>query len=410
MAESPPEDHTDTHAYMVFSVAGKLLYTSYDGEETWAYTQASVMHAMLSLFDEHEALQRITLAHMHITFLQPKPLYVACLSTQATPDAIVQARLERLYAAILSLMSRARLQRLLARAPNLDLQALIGPMKAYLDCVVHDMHASPALALGTVPVRALDASLRDQLAQTCLQMEARPPQPLYVLLYDQEALLALAHPKRHAPYASDLALVNALVRVCGDHDTWAPLCLPALAPDGFVYVYASRVGRVRVALVCGDPDGYVACRAWRHALATSACMARVPSALSTPTLTAEAMGLFGLRDVVFSSRRTHQCILSSHIPARRRAWMEHVLCALRGPSPRPAPPALQRQPPVPVPLELVIERTEHEAMLGWRTPVFELCISTSPLLASSAIGELANKVVAWIRQNDQRLFATPATF
>jgi len=42
--------------------------------------------------------------------------------------------------------------------------------------------------------------------------------------------------------------------------------------------------------------------------------------------------------------------------------------------------------------------------------VFELCISTSPLLASSAIGELANKVVAWIRQNDQRLFATPATF
>ena len=233
MAESPPEDHTDTHAYMVFSVAGKLLYTSYDGEETWAYTQASVMHAMLSLFDEHEALQRITLAHMHITFLQPKPLYVACLSTQATPDAIVQARLERLYAAILSLMSRARLQRLLARAPNLDLQALIGPMKAYLDCVVHDMHASPALALGTVPVRALDASLRDQLAQACLQMEARPPQPLYVLLYDQEALLALAHPKRHAPYASDLALVNALVRVCGDHDTWAPLCLPALAPDGW---------------------------------------------------------------------------------------------------------------------------------------------------------------------------------
>ena len=211
MAESPPEDHTDTHAYMVFSVAGKLLYTSYDGEETWAYTQASVMHAMLSLFDEHEALQRISLAHMHITFLQPKPLYVACLSTQATPDAIVRARLERLYAAILSLMSRARLQRLLARAPNLDLQALIGPMKAYLDCVVHDMHASPALALGTVPVRALDASLRDQLAQACLQMEARPPQPLYVLLYDQEALLALAHPKRHAPYASDLALVNALV-------------------------------------------------------------------------------------------------------------------------------------------------------------------------------------------------------
>ena len=90
--------------------------------------------------------------------------------------------------------------------------------------------------------------------------------------------------------------------------------------------------------------------------------------------------------------------------------MEHVLCALRGASPRPAPPALQRQPPVPVPLELVIERTEHEAMLGWRTPVFELCISPSPLLASSAIGELANKVVAWIRQNDQRLFATPATF
>ena len=54
----------------------------------------------------------------------------------------------------------------------------------------------------------MDVSLRDQLAQACLQMEARPPQPLYVLLYDQEALVTLAHPKRHAPYASDLALVK----------------------------------------------------------------------------------------------------------------------------------------------------------------------------------------------------------
>lgn len=415
VAAPPPPLPPGTTIYFVFSSAGKLLYTSCEDDadgHAWALTQASVMHAMLSLFEENEQLQRISLPNVHIAFLERKPLYTAYVSTHGDPDNVVHARLERVYFAILSLISRARLHRLFARAPNLDLQALIGPMKAYVDAVVYDMHASAAFAFDSAPIRTLDMPLRDSVARTCVQIppEKRPLHLLYILLYDHGQLVSVSHPKRHVPHPSDFALLSAMVRVSCSEDTWAPLCLPALAPDAFAHVYAGSMGRAQLVLVCGDKDGYVACRAWRDAFVESACMSQLDAALATPPPTTDAMGLPALRDVVFSSRRLQQCTMSPDIPAHRRILFEHVLCALRGKEKVDVPLLRQRQPPVPSPLQLVVVRTDQEAVLGWRTPTFELCISTSPLLASSAIGDLANKVVAWIRQQDKRLFAKASTF
>lgn len=88
----------------------------------------------------------------------------------------------------------------------------------------------------------------------------------------------------------------------------------------------------------------------------------------------------------------------------------HSLQALRGARSSATPCADARAPPIATPLQMVVQRTAHEALLGWRTPTFELCMSASPLLAASGLGELANRVVQHMRTNDRVMFATAATF
>ena len=59
---------------------------------------------------------------------------------------------------------------------------------------------------------------------------------------------------------------------------------------------------------------------------------------------------------------------------------------------------------------MVVQRTAHEALLGWRTQAFELCMHASPLLSASGLGELANRVVQHMRTHERAMFATAATF
>ncbi|SHO79716.1 Similar to S.cerevisiae protein MON1 (Subunit of a heterodimeric guanine nucleotide exchange factor (GEF)) [Malassezia sympodialis ATCC 42132] len=407
--------------YMVLSAAGKLVYVHGD-DTAWggAYTQAGVLHAMLTLFGAREELQHISLAPaLHVAFLSRAPLHVVGVTHCAEARALVRARLEHVYAAILSLLSAPRLERLFARAPNVDLMGLIGPMAQYVDAAVEAMHASLARALDAVPVRPLEPALRDALNVALLRaLGAQAPQGvLYVQLWDDDRLLSHAHPRHHTPSPTDLALLHAMARCsASEEEGWAPLCLPHAAPHGFVYVYASRLFSGAHAplfvLVCADRDGLRASRASRDRVREARCVAALPGALAEPVPGALAP-VPGLRDVAYASRRRRQCVLPRAMPERRRTLYAHSLQALRGAPPVRATPGAAddaRAPPIAAPLQMVVQRTAHEALLGWRTQAFELCMHASPLLSASGLGELANRVVQHMRTHERAMFATAATF
>lgn len=406
--------------FFVFSTAGKLVYCSGDEDtQAWAVTQVSVMHAMLSLFGTEAPLEHMAVSSgLHVAFLRREPLFVACASSDEAPPVYMKAQLARLYDAVLSLVSAPRLARLFERAPNLDLRGLIGPMSAYLDRVVGDMHSSLAVLLGAVRVRTLDAELRDAVAQACLAVPAslRPAQLLYVVLWDGDALVSLAHPRRHDTHVGDLALLSAVARVtpAAQDDAWAPLCLPRAAPHGFVYVYATRIRGATLMLVSGDKDGLRACRAFRAALALDPCMPALQHALQMPPPPAASLGVPGLRDWLYLSRRTRQCTMTA-VPARHRALYAQVVCALRGAAPAPvlagggaaAERGGARARPIAAParLHMAMMRTDDAAVLGWRTPAFELCVGVSPWLSVSTMGDVANRVASYVRQRERTVLA-----
>lgn len=406
--------------YMVLSGAGKLVYVHGD-DTAWggAYTQAGVLHALLTLFGARETLQHITLAPtVHVAFLSRAPLHVVAVTHGTEARSLVRAHLEHVYAAVVSLLSAPRLQHLFAQAPNVDLHGLIGPMSQYIDAAVEAMHASLALALDAVPVRPLEPDLRDALHAALVRAsKASSPQSLlYVQLWDDDHLLCHAHPRHHTPSPTDLALLHAMVRFsAAEKEAWLPLCLPHAAPHGFVYVYASRVPSAQgqsplFVLVCADREGQRASRACRDHLTTAPCISALCTAIMQPAPEALAP-VPGLRDVAFASRRFRQCVLPRAMPARRRWLYAHILQALRGEQLSPVSMDEERRaPPIAAPLQMVMQRTSHEALLGWRTPTFTLCMSASPLLSASALGALANRVVQHMRTQDRAMFASAATF
>ena len=426
-------DEAASRHYFVFSTAGKLVYAT--GAEAWAVSQTGVMHALVSLFaGEHDAgLQEITLeaggAPLRIAFLGEPPLYVACASSHKEPRSHLEAQLRRVHAAIVSLASAARLERLFERMPNFDLRGLIGPMHTYVDGVVADMHASPALAFGALPICPLPAAVRDGVAQACLEVpvEKRPKHLLYALVLSEEALLvSLVHPRRHTPSPTDLALLTAMVRhgAQGPDDLWAPFCLPDFAPRSFVYVYATWLRqRASLVLVCGDQHGYAVARALRAELAASPSFAALGEALAmSPPLSADALQIPGLGGFAFASRHLRQCLCTRDASPTLLALYAQLLASLRGDAERPAvgayaaaariaaPDALHRMPPVAVPLQLHLLRTSNKVLLGWCTASFELCMTVRPWLAKSAVADVANRVVAWIRERDASLFLAAKTW
>ncbi|WFD28622.1 Vacuolar fusion protein mon1 [Malassezia nana] len=372
-------DAEPTCLYMVLSHAGKLVYVHGD-DAAWggAYLQAGVLHAMLTLFGTSEELQYITLApSLYMAFFSRMPLHVVAATHCAESPALVRAHLERVYAAVLSLFSAPRLDTLFAHAPNIDLQGLMGPMAQYIDAAVVAMHASLAFALDAVPVRALEPTVRAAASAALVHLasDQLPQGVLYLQLWDDECLLCHAHPRHHTPSPTDLSLLHAMVRFgAGKDDLWAPLCLPRAAPHGFVYVYASRISKATNApwfvLVCADRDGQAASRACRDALSQAPSVAALCAVLAQPGPEPLAP-VPGLRDVAFVSRRRQQCIVPSFLPVRRHRLYAQLLQALRGDERalRAAAAAHDgpRAPPVAAPLHMVVQRTAHEALLGWRT-------------------------------------------
>ncbi|WFD32564.1 Vacuolar fusion protein mon1 [Malassezia sp. CBS 17886] len=443
----PPPPPPPPTSYLVFSNAGKLVYASCGMEREAAYTQAGVMHALVSLFDgdvRGDALQQLELRQpdgtLQIAFLAKPPLHVACVAKHAAPTGVLGANLAQVHAAVVSLVSADRLERLFLRMPSFDLQALLEPTRTYLDGVVHDADTSLALVLGALPVCGLDAGLRTRLRQVCVPSgaaDAAPRDLLYVIVLVRGQVACLAHPRHHVVHAPDVLLVLAMVRdgAANPHaddaagDAWAPMCLPHFAPHGFVYVYAGTLGSAPDApvlvLVGADRDGLVRARAWRDVLqpefADGGGLAGVQASMHAHAVTTDDVGVPGLRDFVLTSRRHGQSTSVAHPDctkderAARLLLYQHTLAMLRGD--RDAARLLKscshpaRAPPVATPLRVYQSRTDAEALLGWRTDGFELCLALRPpWLSKGRMAAAANRVLHWVRARERERFAVVLPF
>lgn len=411
---APPPPAPPAPLYLVCSAAGKLVFST-AREEGWALAQAGVVHALLALFageSRGDELRHIELADARggatrVSFLSSAALRVVCVSRGDEPSAYVRVRLEQLHAAVVSLVSAPKLEALLHRAPGFDLRRIIGDTDVYLGGVVADMHAQLP---GSVRVCRVDAAVRRSVARAAAPDGVDGV--LYVLVVRGGALVSVAHHRRCSMHVSDLHLLMAMLAhgpQCGGggarDDAWIPLCLPSLAPEGFVYVYVAAVHDAHVVLVSTRADGYVGAQAWRAVLVDAPCI-RELGAACVP-LAVEELGIPGLRGFVYVGRNAQQVCVGAH-----SVLCEHAVaalggaCASAGASVPRARPRAARPPPVAAPLQVEYLRTAEVAVLAWRSAAHTLCVTVSPWLAKGAVADVANRVAAWVRRHEKELFLT----
>lgn len=56
------------------------------------------------------------------------------------------------------------------------------------------------------------------------------------------------------------------------------------------------------------------------------------------------------------------------------------------------------------PVKLVFEQTDREVMLGWLTTGYELYATFEPLVSKSAVITLVNRLLFWIKKEEDALF------
>ncbi|GAA6059183.1 hypothetical protein JCM10212_005528 [Sporobolomyces blumeae] len=241
-------------------------------------------------------------------------------------------------------------------------------------------------------------------------------------------------------------------------ESWLPICLPRFNPKGFLHAYVSFFpshstrqplptssepslppgpvsagsgGGIGLVLLSTDRDAFLgvkdAAEGIKEALTGSAgdgsigrsggatkggraaggLVHEIEKARSVQEYSLGELAIPGLRHFVYKSRSlvqtTRPAWEGDYVPlaARHRlvTLYQHLSDTLH---PRPAQSGSQARKPA----QVQYLRTEHEAVLGWSTPTFELYVTTSPVLPHSAAVAAARSVSKWVEKHEQRLFLT----
>ncbi|GAA6039406.1 hypothetical protein JCM8097_002841 [Rhodosporidiobolus ruineniae] len=238
-------------------------------------------------------------------------------------------------------------------------------------------------------------------------------------------------------------------------ESWFPICLPRFNPRGFLYAYVSffpssssvststaaeeaeeRDGGVGVVVLSSRRDAFdgvksAAGRVKAKLLASSSTgesgRKRTKSAgAGTGTGTGDGglvhelemarvgqeyslgeLAIPGLRHFVYKSRALVQVTRPAWEGEYREEDSEgrcRLVTLYRTVHEALHPRLAQAGAPAKPPAQVQYVRTEHEAVLGWVTPTFELYIATTPLLPHSAVVSAARAVSKWVAKEEARLF------
>ena len=223
----------------------------------------------------------------------------------------------------------------------------------------------------------------------------------------------------------------------GGGENWIPLCLPGFNNTGFLYMYVSFLSPSEAAQVASVPtaagdrpasassgtkqpvtsddlaivlispnkNAFDSLRAMRDALIASLAQTKMLSALATamqagraPCATLLPGGSSSpLKHFLYKSRGNVQFTMPAFEPhfagavARRKlmtlyAQLHEAVHARNGH------------------LKVLHAVSREAAALAWVTPVFELYCVAPPAASRQAVTQAANRVVQWIRREEERVF------
>ncbi|GAB7363299.1 hypothetical protein MBLNU230_g3580t1 [Neophaeotheca triangularis] len=413
--------------FFILSGSGKPIYSRH-GNDQMISNYIGIVQTLISFYQGAEdKLEGFMAGDTRFVVLQKGPLNLVAISRLGESDAQLRVQLESMYMQILSTLTLPSLERMFSNRPSTDLRRPLQGTDVLLDGLADGFtRGSPSTLLSALECLRLRKTHRMIINDTLLKVKS--PDLLYGLVLAAGRLVSVVRPKKHSLHPGDLHLIfNMLFEAgsvkAGGGENWIPLCLPGFNNTGFLYMYVSffsaheapggeaeerpnsagnRDEELAIVLISANKEGFYDLRKMRNDLVQQ--MSKNGSMIAIKN--AVRKGYASCNDVVpgtvlchflYKSRGNVQFTMPSFEPhfqglvARRKLMsLYHNLH------------------------ESIHSRTSHlkvhhtvakdATALAWETPLFELYCVAGPQADRAALAQGANRVVQWIRREEERVF------
>lgn len=396
----------------VLSEAGKPIYSRYGTEEALSSTMG-VMMALVSFVEaDKNIIRSIHADGCKVVFLTKSPLVLVGVSRTCQSDKELLRELQYIYYQIVSLLTLTQLNHIFKHKQNYDLRRLLAGSEYLTDNLLQRLERDPGLLLSAVTCLPLASSARD-LVSSSLQA-AKAKNLVFSILLAGERLVTLVRKKDQFLHHIDLHLVFNLVGSSSsfrEGEGWTPICLPKFNTAGFFHAHISYLepgSQLCLILVSTDREDFFNmsdCKQrFMERLSRRSAYQALKEALRCPSYSVAQVGIPELRHFLYKSKSSGLYTSPEFPPVyqsdeeqeRLMGLYQDLHSCLHHPT---------------RPLRSFYRCCETENLLAWVTSGFELYLCFSPLATKASAVSAVNKLLKWIRKEEDRLFIlSPLTY
>ncbi|KAF2229134.1 DUF254-domain-containing protein [Viridothelium virens] len=412
--------------FLILSSAGKPIYSRH-GDDQLVTNYIGVVQTIISFYQgAKDGLKGFTAGDVRFVIMSKGPLNLVAISQLGESDAQLRAQLEALYMQILSTLTLPNMERMFSNRPSIDLRRPLQGTETLLSALADGFtRGSPSSLLSALECLRLRKTHRQVINNSMLKV--RSQNLLYGLIVAGGKLVSVIRPKKHSLHPGDLELIfNMLFEAegikAGGGENWIPICLPGFNNTGFLYMYVSflsatqpnhevverpssrdeREEEIAILFISPNKEGFFELRQMKddlvEQLQENGGMQSIRSAVvkGRPSCVDIAPGTVA-RHFLYKSKGNVQFAMPSYEPnfnttlsRRRLLSLYHILHAS-------------------VHVKNAHLKVQHcisrdSISLAWITPMFELFCVADPSASRNALAQAANKIIQWIRREEERVF------
>lgn len=295
---------------------------------------------------------------------------------------------------------------------NYDLRRLLAGSEYLTDNLLRRLERDPGLLLSAVTCLPLASSARDVVSSSLQAAKAK--NLVFSILLAGDRLVTLVRKKDQFLHHIDLHLVFNLVGSSSsfrEGEGWTPICLPKFNTAGFFHAHISYLepgSELCLILVSTDREDFFNmsdCKQrFMERLSKRSAFQAMKEALKCQSYSVVQVGIPELRHFLYKSKSSGlytspefpEVYQSDEEQERLMGLYQDLHSCLHHPT---------------RPLRSFYRCSETENLLAWVTRGFELYLCFSPLATKALAFSAINKLLKWIRKEEDRLFIlSPLTY
>ncbi|XP_060621725.2 vacuolar fusion protein MON1 homolog A isoform X2 [Anolis sagrei] len=396
----------------VLSEAGKPVYSRYGSEEALSSTMGVMMALVSFLEAEKNAIRSIHADGYKVVFVRRSPLVLVAVAKTRQSEQEIAQELLYIYYQIVSLLTWTQLNRIFQQKQNYDLRRLLAGSERITNNLIDLMARDPSFLMGAARCLPMPVAVRDAVS-SCLQ-QAKAKSLVFSILLSKSQLVSLVRKKDQFLHPIDLHLLFNLISSSSsfrEGEAWTPICLPKFNSSGFFHAHISYLEQntdLCLVLISTDREDFFTVsdckRKFQERLKKRGVYHALLEALHTPFYSASQVGIPDLRHFIYKSKSsglfTSPEIDAPYITEEEKERLLGLYQYLHSRAHNSSRP-----------LHNIYYTGSNENLLAWVTSAFELYVCFSPLGTKATALSAVNKLMKWIRKEEDRLFIlSPQTY